>query len=91
MNTTIKGHIKEIHQKEKHGSYTFRRVIIETVGDKPQVFEIQLNAGLMDSIDSYMEGERIAVDCELLGRPWTSPKGETKYFVTIRALSINKA
>jgi hypothetical protein len=57
----------------------------------PQYVTFQAIQDRCALLDSYHEGDRIAVDFNLRGREWTSPQGEKKYFNTLEAWRINPA
>lgn len=90
----IEGKIHQIGDTQ-HVSDTFKKrdFVVEYVSNPlyPQYVTFQAIQDRCALLDSYHEGDRIAVDFNLRGREWTSPQGEKKYFNTLEAWRINPA
>jgi hypothetical protein len=49
----------------------------------PQYVLFQLTGDRCESLDGFRIGEEVRVEFSLRGREWKSPRGETKYFVSL--------
>jgi hypothetical protein len=81
--------IKETNQiSEKFAKREF--VLIDDSGMYAQELQMEFTQDKVSVLDNYVEGERVTVEINILGRMWTSPQGEDKYFVTLQAWRIEK-
>tara|TARA_R100000664_G_C2635016_1_gene62734 strand:- start:50 stop:388 length:339 start_codon:yes stop_codon:yes gene_type:complete len=88
---TVKGTIKKITSVEQKNDFRFRKLILNTGGDYPQVLSIdftQQNCGLLDA---WKVGDSVEVYYNLRGREWekpgTNPK-EIKYFTSLQGWRV---
>ena len=72
---------------EKFSKRTF---VVETADQYPQQIEFQLTQDKCDYLDQYKVGEQVNVSLNILGRAWTNPQGEVKYFNTLEAWKIER-
>lgn len=66
-----------------------RDFVIETNDKYPQKILCQFTQEKVDLLNYYKVGTEVEVNVNIRGREWTNAQGETKYFVTIEAWSIN--
>jgi hypothetical protein len=66
-----------------------REFVIETNDKFPQKILCQFTQEKVDLLNFYKVGTEVEVNVNIKGRDWTNAQGETKYFVTIEAWSIN--
>lgn len=75
------------HVSDKFAKRTF--VLITDAETKfPQKVELQLVQDKCNLLDNINIGDIVIADYNIRGREWLSPKGETKYFVTIEAWKL---
>jgi len=87
----IKGTIKKIGSiVNVSDKFKKREVIITTDDQYPQDIAIQFNQDNVFLIEEYKVGEQVVVGINLIGREWTNPQGEVKYFNTIEGWRISK-
>ncbi len=87
----LKGVIKKIGEIQTFASgFQKREFVLVTEEAYPQTLGIELHSQRIDIIEPFKEGDRATVGINILGREWTSPQGETKYFNTITAWKIVK-
>ncbi len=83
----ITGKIQSIEQTKEYGEKGFRKRTFILVTDEkyPQTLPIDFVQDKVTLLDKFSVGQEVVVGINLNGREWTSPKGETKYFVSINA------
>jgi len=88
----ITGKIKLIRESNLISEKFVKRefVLIDNSGMYEQELLMEFVQDKASILDNYVEGERVEVDINILGRMWTNPKGEDKYFVTLQAWRIEK-
>jgi hypothetical protein len=86
----LEGHIKVIGETQEFGNngFTKREFVLTTDEQYPQHIQIELIKDKCSLLDQFVEGEKVKVSINLLGREWTNPQGETKYFNSIQAWRI---
>ena len=88
---TITGMIKLIKPTEKISEKFSKREIVVTDNSMyPQDILIQFTQDKCAVLDGYKEMDHVAIDINIRGREWTSPKGEVKYFNTLEGWKIAK-
>ena len=85
---TIKGTIKKITEVQEKGTFRFRKLILDTGGDYPQVLSIDFTQNNCGLLDAWKEGSNVEVLYNLRGREWTNPKGEILYFTTLNGWKV---
>lgn len=63
-------------------------VVTDSAGMYPQHIQFQVVNDKCDLLDNVSEGQTVEVHYNILGREWTSPQGEIKYFNTLDAWRI---
>ena len=88
----ITGTIKVIKESNQVSEKFIKRefVLIDDSGMYPQELQMEFVQDKVSILDNYAEGERVDVEINLLGRMWTNPQGEDKYFVTLQAWRIER-
>ena len=91
--SNVKGKIKLIKETEVvTDKFKKREFVLTTLGTKyPQVLLFQAFQDKCSKLDNVNKGDIVDVEYNLLGKEWTSPKGEVKYFNTLEAWFIKKA
>jgi len=82
MAIEISGTLYKIFEtKQVTERFTKREFVLEVEDGKyPQQVLFQFTGDRCSNLDSFNEGQEVAVQFNLRGREWTSPKGEVKYF-----------
>ncbi|MCT4263333.1 DUF3127 domain-containing protein [Elizabethkingia anophelis] len=87
----LTGIIKKINETQTFQSgFTKRELILLTTEQYPQSISIDFFKEKGDLLDSLNEGDQVLVGINILGKEWTNPQGETKYFNTITGWRIEK-
>ena len=84
---TVKGKIKKITSVEQKNDFRFRKLILDTGGDYPQVVSIdfiQNNCGLLDA---WKVGDSVEVYYNLRGREWEK-ENKILYFTTLNGWRV---
>jgi len=68
--------------------FSKRSLIVDIGGDTPINLEYHFDDCAL--LDGFVVGEQVKVAYDLDGRKWTNPKGEDKYFVTLKIGAIWK-
>ena len=86
----IQGRIKQIFASESVGQNGFQKrdLVITTEEQYPNDIIIQFTQSKCALLDNLQIGQRVKVHFYLLGREWTSPQGEVKYFNTVLGWKI---
>ena len=86
----ITGQIKVIRESNRVSEKFVKRefVLLDDSGMYPQELIMEFIQDKVSVLDQYAEGDRVTVDINLLGRMWTNPQGEDKYFITLQAWRI---
>ena len=86
----IQGRIKTIFATETVGQNGFQKrdLVITTEEQYPNDIIIQFTQSKCALLDNLQIGQRVKVHFYLLGREWTSPQGEVKYFNTVLGWKI---
>ena len=87
---TIKGTIKKITEVQEKGTFRFRKLILDTGGDYPQVLSIDFTQNNTGLLDAWKEGSNVEVLYNLRGREWTNPKDEVVYFTTVNGWRVKE-
>ncbi|MCL1656834.1 DUF3127 domain-containing protein [Elizabethkingia miricola] len=87
----LTGIIKKINKIQTFQSgFSKRELILLTSEQYPQPISIDFFKEKGNLLDSVKEGDQVKVGINLLGKEWTNPQGETKYFNTIVGWRIEK-
>ena len=74
MNIEIKGLILGINETEvKSEKFSKREFKIETEGQYPEIFKIQVTNDKCSLLDKFKINDNVNVHCNLKGRDWTNP------------------
>ena len=87
---TIKGTIKKITEVQEKGTFRFRKLILDTGGDYPQVLSIDFTQNNTGLLDAWKVEDSVEVYYNLRGREWTNPKDEVVYFTTINGWRVKE-
>jgi len=87
---TVKGTIKRITAVEQKNDFRFRKLILNTEGDYPQVLSIEFTQQNCGLLDNFKVGNNVEVYYNLRGREWTNPKGEVVYFTTVNGWRLKE-
>ena len=71
-------------------SYKKRELVIVTDDQYPQFIAIEFPQDKGDLLNSLAVGDSVKIGINLGGREWINPKGETKYFNSIKGWKIEK-
>lgn len=89
---TLIGIISKIEEATIKGSFENRRFVVSEEKDRYNsvwIIEAQQGRGLV--LDSYQVGERVIVNCEVIGREWTKEQtGDVQYFTTLKMLTLQR-
>lgn len=90
----LEGKIKIIGQTETHGTNGFRKreVVITTTKEQyPQTLPVEFVQDKTDLLNNFSVGQDVKIGVNLKGKEWTSPQGETKYFLSLQGWKIDQA
>ena len=78
--------------EEQQVTSTFkkRELVVATMEQYPQHILIEFKQDKCDLLNNCNVGDNIKVSINILGREWTNPQGETKYFNSIQGWNISK-
>ena len=86
----ITGKIKFIGADQQvSASFRKRELVVSTEEQYPQHILVNFVQDKCDILNSYQQGQKVAVGINIRGREWISPAGETKYFNDIQGWKIN--
>jgi single-stranded DNA-binding protein len=86
----ITGKIEKIgNEQQVSASFKKRELVVRTEEQYPQPLMIEFTQDKTSLLDSYKLGDRVTVSINIRGREWTSPQGETKYFISLQGWRIN--
>ncbi len=60
-------------------------------GRYPQFVNFQVTGDRCESLDTFNVDDEVAIEFDLRGREWTSPKGEVRYFNSLEVWRIERA
>jgi len=85
----ILGKIKVIND-EQQVSATFkkRELVVTTESEYPQHILIEFTQDKCDLLNNFKVGQSVNVGINIAGREYVNPKGETKYFNSIKGWRI---
>jgi hypothetical protein len=90
----IKGKLKEVGQPVRvTEKFTKAEIIIETDPSNqkyPNPILIEFTQDNCDCVTDLKVGQEVTVNCVLNGREWVNPEGISKYFNSVKGLSIDK-
>lgn len=90
MSYELKGTIKVLGEViNVSDKFAKREVVITTEDTYPQDVLVQFTQDGCGLLDEFSVGSKVVVAFNLLGREWTSPKGEVKWFNTLQGWRIN--
>lgn len=85
----ITGTVKRVFDEQQiTSSFKKRELVVTTEEQYPQTVLVEFTQDKTDLLDAVKEGERVSVSINIRGREWQSPKGETKYFVSLQGWKI---
>jgi hypothetical protein len=71
-------------------SYKKRDLVVTTDEQYPQHISVEFAQDKSDLLNDISVGDQVKVFINLGGREWTDPKGEVKYFNSIKGWKIEK-
>tara|TARA_R110000803_G_scaffold7854_1_gene25259 strand:+ start:5152 stop:5487 length:336 start_codon:yes stop_codon:yes gene_type:complete len=86
----VVGTVKSIGPLFEKGEFKKRDLVLETGGDHSQVLAIEFVKANEEKLDLIEIGEKVSVSCNLRGREWVNPEGNTKYFMSLSAWKLEK-
>ena len=90
MSAEVKGTIKAIKPTQVISEKYKKREFVLTTEDKfPQDILFQLSQDNCDLVDTFKQGDKVALAYNLRGKEWVNPQGETKYFNTLEVWRMN--
>jgi hypothetical protein len=57
----------------------------------PEFVPIEFVQAAVDKLDGFKVGQEVTVSIDVGGREWVSPKGEVKYFVSVKGWRLTVA
>lgn len=86
----VQGRITKIFETKEYGSNGFRKsgMVVTTEEQYPQPLLIDFVQDRSELPSQYKVGQLVKVGINLRGREWTSPQGETKYFISLNGWRI---
>jgi len=86
----LEGTVKLVGETKTFGNNGFqkREMVITTSDQYPQHILIEFTQDKCDLLNSTQVGHEVKVGINILGREWTSPQGEVKYFNSIKGWRI---
>jgi hypothetical protein len=72
-------------------TFSKRELVVSTDEQYPQHILIEFNKDKCSLLDKFKVGEVVTVGINLQGREWVNPKGETKYFNSVKGWKIFKS
>jgi single-strand DNA-binding protein len=88
--TSVKGTIKKITEVQTKNDFRFRKLILDTGGEYPQVLSIDFTQNNCGLLDAWAEGNEVEVLYNLRGREWENPEGVIKYFTSLQGWRIKE-
>lgn len=85
----LTGTVKKVFDEQQiTSSFKKRELVLTTEEQYPQTILVEFTQDKTDLLNGVKEGERVNVAINIRGREWQSPKGETKYFVSLQGWKI---
>ena len=85
----LSGRIKVLLEANQVSSkFRKRELVLTTEGRYPQQILIEFTQDKIDLLNGYKVGDEVRIQIDIRGREWNSPRGETKYFVSIQGWRI---
>jgi len=86
----VSGKIKVIGNTQEFGSKGFkkREVVVVTQEQYPQPIMVEFTQDKTGLLDAFNQGDMVTIQINIRGREWTSPQGDTKYFVSLNGWRI---
>ena len=88
------GKILEVKDTQQVSDSFKKRSFIVEYAENPQYPEyisFELIQDRCSLLDGFQAGQEVEVSCNLKGRKWVNPEGETKYFNSLQAWRIDEA
>ena len=86
----VKGTIKAIKPTQVISEKYKKREFVLTTEDKfPQDILFQLSQDNCELVDTFKQGDKVALAYNLRGKEWVNPQNETKYFNTLEVWRMN--
>ena len=87
----LQGTVKKIGETQTFASgFQKRELVLLTEEQYPQPIQIDFLSDKIDLLNNVSEGESVKVGINIMGREWTNPQGEVKYFNSISGWRIEK-
>ena len=86
----VTGTVKEVLPLVEKGDFKKQDVIVETEGQYSQTFAIELLKEKVELADFLSAGDVVTFHCNLRGREWINPEGESKYFLSLNGWKVDK-
>lgn len=91
MSLELKGTIKKIGEIQTFASgFQKREFVLLTEETYAQEIPFELLQDKVDIIEAFKEGDQALVGFNCVSRKWTSPQGEDKLFLSLKAWKITK-
>jgi hypothetical protein len=74
--------------KNVSAKFRKRELVLTTDARYPQQILVEFTQDKIDLLDPFKEGDEVKIQIDIRGREWNSPRGETKYFVSIQGWRI---
>ena len=88
----LSGRIKVLFDtKNVSAKFRKRELVLTTEGRYPQQILVEFTQDKIDLLNGYQVGDDVTIQIDIRGREWNSPRGETKYFVSIQGWKIERA
>ena len=85
----LSGKIKVMFDTQRvSASFQKRELVLITPGRYPQQILIEFTQDKIGLLDRYAAGDEVRIQIDIRGREWNSPRGDTKYFVSIQGWRI---
>lgn len=86
----LTGTIKRVFDEQQiTNTFKKRELVITTEERYPQTVMVEFTQDNTTLLDNVKEGQQATVSINIRGREWQSPKGETKYFVSLQGWKID--
>ncbi len=79
---------KIFDEKAVSASFRKRELVLETDDRYPQKILVEFTQDKCSLLDGFSPGTQVRVSINIRGREWTSPQGDTKYFVSVQGWKI---
>ena len=88
----LQGTIRKLGKTETFGSgFQKRELVLLTDEQYPQPISIEFLQDKTMLLDQVKEGDKVKIGINIIGREWTNPEGQVKYFNSITGWRLDKA